>query len=65
MLLDFRVGLLRPIHFVFVIVLFTTNSVPLVVVKQNKEQMGVFSEKTTDRFVTQNCFQDRGFGANG
>ena len=39
--LEGRVGLLRPIHIVFVIVLFTTNRVPLVVVKQNKEQRGL------------------------
>ena len=35
---DRRVGLFRPIHFVIVIVLFTTDCVPLVVVKQNKHK---------------------------
>ena len=33
-----RVGLFRPIQFVIVIVLFTTDCVPLVVVKQNKHK---------------------------
>ena len=33
-----RVGLFWPIQFVIVIVLFTTDCVPLVVVKQNKHK---------------------------
>ncbi len=47
------------------IVLFTTNRVPLVVVKQNKKQRGVFEVQTTVKFVTPNCFQDRGSGRLG